>query len=92
MYIHHVIECIEMFNHDKCSLSFKEKKQQIRNILDTEQVRECIGVMDRANSTYTNLVFRGMKKNSVNIVYNFSTLYTGTIILIFIINLYYLLF
>ena len=74
MYIHHVIECIEMFNHDKCSLSFKEKKQQIRNILDTEQVRECISVLDRANSTYTNLVFRGMKKNSVNIVYNFSKL------------------
>ena len=74
MYIHHVIECIEMFNHDKCSLSFKEKKQQIRNILDTEQVIECISVLDRVNSTYTNLVFRGMKKNSVNIVYNFSKL------------------
>ena len=74
MYIHHVIECIEMFNHDKCSLSFKEKKQQIRNILDTNQVRECISVLDRANSTYTNLVFRGMKKNSVNIVYSFSKL------------------
>ena len=74
MYIHYVIECFDMFNHHKCNLSLKEKKEQIRNILDTEQVRECIDVMDRANSTYTNLVFRGMKKNSANIVYNFSKL------------------
>ena len=74
MYIHYVIECFEMFNHDKCTLSLKEKKQQIRNILDTNQVRECISVLDRANSTYTNLVFRGMKKNSVNIVYSLSKL------------------
>lgn len=71
MYIHHVIECFEIFNHDKCNLSFKEKKQEINNILNTEQIRECIKILDRTNSTYTNMVFKGIKKNNASAIYSF---------------------
>ena len=74
MYIHHVIECFEIYNHEKCNLSVSEKKREIGKILDTEQVKECINVLDRTNSFYTNMVFKAMKANSENIVYIISRL------------------
>ena len=33
MYIHHVIECFEIYNHKKCDLNTKKKKQEIEKIL-----------------------------------------------------------
>ena len=66
MYIHHVIECFEIYNHDKCNLNLSDKKREIEKILNTEQVRECIKVLDRTNSFYTNMVFKQMKGKRVN--------------------------
>ena len=69
MYIHHVIECFEVYNHKKCTLTTKEKKDEIRKILETKQVKECISILDRANSTYTNMIFKAMKASSVSRIY-----------------------
>ena len=69
MYIHHVIECFEVYNHKKCTLTTKEKKDEIRKILETKQVKECISILDRANSSYTNMVFKAMKASSVSRIY-----------------------
>lgn len=66
MYIHYVIECFEMFNHEKCQLSIDEKKKEIRNILKTMQVKEAINEIEFTNSYYTNLVYKSMKKNRIN--------------------------
>lgn len=69
MYIHHVIECFEVYNHKKCTLTTKEKKDEIKKILNTKQVKECISILDRANSTYTNMIFKAMKASSVSRIY-----------------------
>ena len=69
MYIHHVIECFEIYNHKKCDLKTKEKKQEIEKILNTKQVKDSLEILDRANSSYTNMVFKAMKAGSVNIIY-----------------------
>lgn len=69
MYIHHVIECFEVYNHKKCNLSLKEKKIEIKNILNTDEVKKCIKVLDKTNSFYTNIVFRQMNKKRVNMIY-----------------------
>ena len=74
MYIHHVIECFEIYNHEKCNLSVSEKKREIGKILDTEQVRECIKVLDRTNSFYTNMVFKQMKGKRINGIYSIARL------------------
>lgn len=70
MYIHHVIECFEIYNHKKCDLNTKEKKKEIEKILNTKQVKDSLEILDRANSFYTNMVFKAMKEGSVNIIYN----------------------
>ena len=44
MYIHHVIECFEIYNHEKCNLSVSEKRKEIGRILDTEQVLSLIHI------------------------------------------------
>lgn len=69
MYIHHVIECFEIYNHKKCDLNTKEKKKEIEKILNTKQVKDSLEILDRANSFYTNMVFKAMKEGSVNIIY-----------------------
>lgn len=69
MYIHHVIECFEIYNHEKCKLNVSDKKREIENVLHTEQVSECINVLDRTNSFYTNMVFKQMKGKRVNRIY-----------------------
>ena len=69
MYIHHVIECFEIYNHKKCDLNTKEKKQEIEKILNTKQVKDSLEILDRANSSYTNMVFKAMKSGSVNRIY-----------------------
>ena len=74
MYIHHVIECFEIYNHEKCNLSVSDKKREIGKILDTEQVRECIRVLDRTNSFYTNMVFKQMKGSRINGIYSIARL------------------
>ena len=74
MYIHHVIECFEIYNHEKCNLSVSEKKREIGKVLDAKQVKECMNVLDMANSAYTNMVFKAMKANSINRVYIVSQL------------------
>ena len=66
MYIHHVIECFEIYNHKKCDLNTKEKKQEIEKILNTKQVKDFLEILDRANSSYTNMVFKAMKVGSIN--------------------------
>ena len=74
MYNHHVIECFEIYNHEKCKLSVSDKKREIEKILDTEQVSECINVLDRTNSFYTNMVFKQMKGKRVNRIYSITRL------------------
>ena len=69
MYIHHVIECFEIYNHKKCDLNTKEKKQEIEKILNTKQVKECMNILDNTNSKYTRLVYKLMKKNNTNMIY-----------------------
>ena len=69
MYIHHVIECFEIYNHKKCDLNNKEKKKEIEKILNTKQVKDSLEILDRANSSYTNMVFKAMKAGSVNRIY-----------------------
>ena len=69
MYVHHVIECFEIYNHKKCDLNTKEKKKEIEKILNTKQVKDSLEILDRANSFYTNMLFKAMKEGSVNIIY-----------------------
>ena len=69
MYIHHVIECFEIYNHKKCDLNTKEKKQEIEKILNTKQVKECMDILDNTNSKYTRLVYKLMKRNNTNMIY-----------------------
>ena len=69
MYIHHVIECFEIYNHKKCDLNTKKKKQEIEKILNTKQVKECMDILDNTNSRYTNLVYKFMKNNNINMIY-----------------------
>lgn len=69
MYIHHVIECFEIFNHKKCDLSLSKKKKEIEKILDTDQVKECMNILDRTNSFYTNILFKYMKNKYVSGIY-----------------------
>ena len=70
MYIHHVIECFEIYNHKKCDLNTKENTKEIEKILNTKQVKDSLEILDRANSFYTNMVFKAMKEGSVNIIYD----------------------
>jgi glycosyltransferase involved in cell wall biosynthesis len=74
MYIHHVIECFEIYNHEKCNLSVSDKKREIGKILDTEQVKECIKVLDKTNSFYTNMIFKQMKGSRINGIYSIAKL------------------
>ena len=69
MYIHHVIECFEIYNHKKYDLNTKKKKQEIEKILNTKQVKECMDILDNTNSRYTNLVYKFMKNNNINMIY-----------------------
>ena len=45
-------------------------RREIENVLHTEQVSECINVLDRTNSFYTNMVFKQMKRKRVNRIYS----------------------
>ena len=69
MYVHYVIECFELYCHEKCNLSFKDKKKEIKNILGTVQVKEAVNGIEATSSTYTNLVYKAMKKDRVNNIY-----------------------
>ena len=69
MYIHHVIECFEIYNHKKCDLNNKERKKEIEKILNTKQVKDSLEILDRANLFYINMVFKAMKEGSVNRIY-----------------------
>lgn len=69
IYVHHVIECFEMYNHKKCNLTISEKKHCIDKILNTKQVEESMKIVESTNSKYTNLVFKAMKLRSINLIY-----------------------
>lgn len=66
MYIYQVIECFEIYTHDKCDLTIKEKKEKIKDILIDENVQECMNVIETTNSLYTRLIFKAMKSNHIN--------------------------
>lgn len=69
MYIYYVIECFELYCHKKCTLNFKDKKKEIKDIIETEQVKEVMSNVTSTSSTYTNLVYRAMKKGRYNNIY-----------------------
>lgn len=69
MYIHYVIECFDLYCHEKCKLRFKDKKKEIKNVLKTMQVKEAVNEIEVTNSAYTNLVYKAMKKNRINSIY-----------------------
>ena len=72
MYIHHVIECFEIYNHDKCTLTTYEKKKEIENILNTTQVKECAKALNKTKSLYTNLIFKLMCIRNISLIYYIS--------------------
>lgn len=66
MYICQVIECFEIYTHDKCDLTIEEKKEKIKDILIDEKVQECMNIIETTNSLYTRLIFKAMKSNHIN--------------------------
>lgn len=69
MYIHHVIECFEIYHHKKCDLTTKEKNQEIKKILNTKQVKACMKILDNTNSKYTELIYKYMRNNNIFMIY-----------------------
>ena len=69
IYIHQVIECFEMYFHEKCPLTNKEKKQYIKNIMSDQNIRQALSQGERAKSVFTQLVYKGMKLNNSYLVY-----------------------
>ncbi len=70
IYIHQVIECFEMYFHEKCPLTPKEKKQQIKEILQTQTVQQPMAYVNQGKSRFTNLVLKSMKRNNSLFVYS----------------------
>ena len=69
IYIHQVIECFEMYFHEKCPLTPKEKKQQIRSILLNQNIQQVLNQVKQAKSVFTQLVYKSMKLNNSYLVY-----------------------
>ena len=70
IYLHQVIECFEMYFHEKCPLTPKEKKQQIKEILQTQTVQQPMAYVNQGKSRFTNLVLKSMKRNNSLFVYS----------------------
>ncbi|MBS3203743.1 glycosyltransferase family 2 protein [Turicibacter bilis] len=70
IYIHQVIECFEMYFHEKCPLTPKEKKQQIKEILQIQTVQLPMTYVHQGKSRFTNLVLKSMKFNNSFFIYN----------------------
>ena len=64
IYIHQVIECFEMYFHEKCPLNIKQKKEQITNILMDENIKQVLTQVKKTKSIFTQLVFNSMKIKS----------------------------
>lgn len=72
IYIHQVIECFEMYFHEKCPLTAKEKKKQIKEILQTQTVQQPMAYVNQGKSVFTNLVLKSMKRNNSFLIYSFT--------------------
>lgn len=70
IYLHQVIDCFEMYFHNKCPLTVKEKKREIKEILKTPIVQKEMKVVHQGKSVFTNLVLKSMKKNNIFFIYN----------------------
>ena len=69
IYIHQVIECFEMYFHERCPLTTKEKKHCIKNIILNQSVKQVLSQVNRAKSIFTQLVYTAMKLNNSYSVY-----------------------
>lgn len=69
IYIHQVIECFEMYFHEKCPLTPKEKKQQIKEIILKECVKDELRQISSMKSKFTDIILKLMKINSVQLIY-----------------------
>ena len=70
IYLHQVIECFEMYFHEKCPLTTKEKKQQIKEILQTQTVQQPMAYVNQGKSRFTNLVLKSMKRQNNFLIYS----------------------
>ena len=70
IYLHQVIECFEMYFHEKCPLTPKEKKQQIKEMLQSQTVQQPMAYVNQGRSKFTNLVLKSMKRNNSFFVYS----------------------
>lgn len=70
IYLHQVIECFEMYFHEKCPLTPKEKKQQIKEILQSQTVQQPMAYVNQGKSRFTNLVLKSMKRQNNFLIYS----------------------
>ena len=70
IYIHQVIECFEMYFHEKCPLTPTEKKKQIKEIVNSDNVRQVMPTINKAKSKFTNIVLKLMKRNQISGIYS----------------------
>lgn len=69
MYIHQVIDAFEMYFHQKCPLTVKEKKQQIKEIINREDVVEALERVEKGKTKFTDMVLKVMKKKNSSLIY-----------------------
>ena len=67
-YIERIIGCVENITNKSCTLSAKEKKAEIHNIISDEKVKTLLPVM-RAQSTYMKLMLIPIKMQSTLLTY-----------------------
>lgn len=69
MYIHQVIDAFEMYFHQKCPLTVKEKKQQINEVINRSDVVESLVLVEKGKTKFTHLVLKAMKRKNNSIIY-----------------------
>ena len=68
MYLHHVIECLENLEHEKCLKTTGEKRKIMRDILTHEAVQEAMCNVSRLNSSYTQVIYELMKRKQLRLM------------------------
>ena len=59
-----------IYIHQRCPLTPKEKKQQIKEIVNSDNVRQVMPTINKAKSKFTNIVLKLMKRNQISGIYS----------------------
>ncbi|WP_338506938.1 glycosyltransferase family 2 protein [Turicibacter sp. KK003] len=69
MYIHQVIDAFEMYFHQKCPLTRREKIQNIKDVINREDIIEALERVEKGKTKFTDIVLKNMKKKNSSLIY-----------------------